>query len=129
LVRVLGDRTIVAIQGAVRLDDFDEPRPDVVLLRPREDYYSSGHAGPSDILLIIEMAESSLEFDQTIKAGLYAETGVPEYRIADIRNNRLLVYGDIRGKNYEEFRELQRGQTITPRLLEGCPIEVRDLLP
>ncbi len=129
LVRIVDDRALVAIQGSVRLDEFDEPQPDVVLLRPKADYYASGHAGPADILLIIEMADSSLEYDQTIKAELYAETGVPEYWIADIRNERLLVYGDLRDGKYGACRDLKRGGTTAPKLLPDCQIEVNDLLP
>jgi len=129
LVRIISGKAIVAIQGAVRLDEFDEPQPDVVLLRPKDDYYSSGHAGPADILLIIEMADSSLEYDQTIKVDLYAETGIAEYWIADIPNDRLLVYGEPQNKKYGPVREFRRGQSLAPKLLGDCPIEVSDLLP
>src|SRR5436309_14799931 len=70
LVRIVGDRAIVGVQGSVRLDEYDEPQPDLYLLRPKDDFYASGHAGPADILLIIEVADSSLEYDQGIKMHL-----------------------------------------------------------
>src|SRR3989475_11276825 len=91
LVRIVGDRAIVGVQGSVRLDDYDEPQPDLYLLRPKDDFYASGHAGPSDIFLIIEVADSSLEYDQTVKKDLYAETGVPEYWISNV-HHRVLGY-------------------------------------
>jgi Uma2 family endonuclease len=127
--RIVGDRAIVGVQGSIRLDEYDEPQPDVYLLLPKDDYYASGHAGPADIFLIVEMSDSSLEYDQTIKARLYAETGIVEYWIADVRNDRLLVYSDIRDRSYAVCRELHRGETIAPALLPGCQIKVDVLLP
>ena len=129
LVKAVGDEAIVGVQGSVRLDDYDEPQPDIYLLRPKEDFYASGHAGPSDILLIVEMADSSLEYDETIKMQLYAETGVPEYWIADIRNDRLICYSEPRKDAYHQIQILERGATVSPRLLPDCPIPVNSLLP
>ncbi|HET9132232.1 MAG TPA: Uma2 family endonuclease, partial [Terriglobia bacterium] len=86
-------------------------------------------AGPPDIFLIIEMADSSLEYDETLKARLYAETGVAEYWIADVRNDRLLVYSDLRNNSYAACRELRRGEVISPALLPDCRIAVNVLLP
>src|SRR5262249_50816149 len=68
LVMAAGDRAIVQPQWAVRLDLYYEPEPDIVLLQPRADYYRSRPAGPSDVLLLIEIADSSLEFDRDLKA-------------------------------------------------------------
>jgi Uma2 family endonuclease len=129
LVRIVGDRALVEVQGSVRLDEYDEPQPDIVLLRPKDDFYSSRHAGPSDIFLIIEMADSSLEYDRTIKARLYAETGVPEYWIADVGNERLFAYSDIHESTYRAIRQFQRGETVAPQLLPECRIPIDALLP
>jgi Uma2 family endonuclease len=92
LTRFVGDRAIVGVHGSIRLGEYDEPQPDIYLLRPKDDFYASGHAGPSDILLIVEMADSSLEYDRTVKLQLYAETGISEYWIADIRNDCLIAF-------------------------------------
>jgi Uma2 family endonuclease len=129
LVRMAGDKAIVGVQGSVRLDEYDEPQPDIYLLRPKDDFYASRHAGPEDILLIVEMADSSLEYDETIKMQLYAHTGVPEYWIADVRNDRLVVYSDVREDTYASRREFQRGQILAPHLLPDCRITVDVLLP
>jgi Uma2 family endonuclease len=127
--RLVSDAAIVGVQGSVRLDEYDEPQPDIYLLRPKDDFYASGHAGPSDIFLIIEMADSSLEYDQGIKMHLYAETNVPEYWVADIRNDRLIAYSDPTGNTYGVVRNFQRGDAIAPRLLPACRIPVDGLLP
>src|SRR5439155_14857700 len=83
-VRITGDKAIVRVQGAVELNDYNEPQPDIVLLRPKDDFYYGRQPGPGDIFLIVEIADSSLAFDRNIKAKLYAEMGVPEYWLADI---------------------------------------------
>ena len=129
LGRLVGDRAIVGVQGSVRLDEYDEPQPDLYLLRPKKDFYASGHAGPADILLLVEVADSSLEYDQEVKMGLYAETGVPEYWIADIRNDCVICYADRAKTTYRQIQTFQRGATLVPELLPECPIPVDALLP
>ena len=129
IVPIVGSRAIVGVQGAIRLDDWDEPEPDLFLLRPRDDFYTSKHAGPSDIFLIIEVADSSLDYDRTVKTSLYAETGVPEYWISDIPNDCVWVYVDIQERHYQTIRQFKRGEFITPRLLPDCRIPVDILLP
>jgi len=128
LSRLVGDRALVGVQGSIRLDEYNEPQPDIYLLRP-EDFYASGHAGARDLFLIIEIADSSLEYDKDLKLRLYAETGVPEYWVADIRNNRLIAYSELREDNYSVVRELGRGATLSPRLLSECTVPVDALLP
>ena len=129
LVRIVGDRAIVGVQGSVRLDEYDEPQPDLYLLRPKDDFYASGHAGPSDIFLIIEVADSSLAYDQTVKKDLYAQTGVPEYWISNVRDDCIIAYSDIQENTYRAVRQFQRGDIITPRLLPECRVPADVLLP
>jgi Uma2 family endonuclease len=129
LWRIVGDRAFVGIQGSVRLDEYDEPQPDIYLLRPKEDFYASGHATPADILLIVEVADSSLEYDQQIKQLLYAETGVPEYWIVDIRAECLIAHSNLSDGLYLRTETLARNATIIPRLLPDCSIPVDILLP
>src|SRR5207302_7430812 len=94
LMRIVGDRALVGVQGSIRLDEYDEPQPDLYLLRPKDDFYASGHAGPADIFLIIEVADSSLDYDSTIKMNLNAETGVSEYWIANVRDDCLIAHSN-----------------------------------
>jgi Uma2 family endonuclease len=75
------------------------------------------------------MADSSLEYDQTIKMQLYAETGVPEYWIADIRNDCLITHSDRRTDGYRGMKTLARGSRIAPQLLPECEVPVDALLP
>ena len=113
----------------VSLDLYSEPQPDVVLLRPRDDFYTTNHPGPADVLLLIEIADSRLAYDRGVKAGLYAETGIIEYWVADIPHDCVWAYSDIQDKAYRVVRELNRGEAVAPQLLPDCRIPIEILLP
>ena len=129
LLSIVGNHAIVGSQGSIRLDEYDEPQPDIYLLRPKEDFYASGHAGAPDIFLIVEMADSSLGYDRSTKMELYAETAVPEYWVADIQNECVIAHSNPAPKGYRTVQTWKRGTAITPRLLPECPIPVDVLLP
>jgi Uma2 family endonuclease len=122
-------KAIVRSQGGVVLDEFAAPLPDIALLKPRDDYYADRNPGAADILLIVEVANTSLEYDLTIKRDLYAITGIVEYWVADLTNNTLLVHTNPAGDRYRTVRELHRGERIAPLLLPSCEIPVDLLLP
>jgi Uma2 family endonuclease len=128
LVRAAGDSAIVQSQGSVRLDRYSEPEPDLVLLRPRADFYASRHAGPDDILLIIEVAESSIQYDRDVKAPLYAVAGIPEYWLVDLNTNLVWRYSSPEHGAYQGVEQHRRGQSIAPLLLPACRIAVDELL-
>jgi len=128
-VSAVGTQAIVQIQGSVRLGLFQEPQPDIALLRPRADNYSSQLAGPADILLIVEVADSSLEQDRAMKSRIYAEAGIREYWLANLRENVLVCHSDPEGGAYRQIQRLERGQSIAPRALPACVIGVEVLIP
>src|SRR3989442_14089199 len=90
--RKLGDITIVSVQKPVRIDDFSEPQPDIALLKPRKDFYSKSHPTPGDVLVIIVVADTSLECDRHVKLPLYARAGIPEAWLMVLRNDTIEVY-------------------------------------
>jgi Uma2 family endonuclease len=128
LVMLLVDRAIVRVQSSVRLNRYNEPEPDLVLLRPQADFYASRIPGPADILLIIEVAESSVDYDREVKAPLYAGAGVPEYWLADLNARRLVCYSDPADGAYRTLGHRSAGESVAPVLLPECPIAVADLL-
>jgi Uma2 family endonuclease len=128
LVRAALDHAVVLPQGSVRLDLFYEPQPDLVLLRPRDDFYASRHAAPRDILLVIEIADTSLEYDRDVKAPVYAAAGVPEYWLADLNANVVWRYSSPERGVYRVVDECRRGQSLAPQLLPSCAITVDALL-
>lgn len=90
--RRIGNRAIVLVQSAFRLSAYSEPEPDIVLARYRDDFYASALPGPDDILLIVEVSDSTMRHDRTTKLPLYAAAGIPEVWIVDLRRRRILVY-------------------------------------
>jgi Uma2 family endonuclease len=85
-------RVIVRVQGSVRLSDLSEPQPDLALLRRQADFYASNFAGPDDVLLIVEVADTTLTYDRGTKVPLYAQAGVPQVWVVDINGQRVFVY-------------------------------------
>ena len=128
-VRLAGDKAIVRVQGCVVLHQMAAPLPDIALLAPRDDRYLNKNPAAGDILLIVEVSDSTFRYDSTVKLQLYAITGVREYWIADLRNNRLLVHSDPKGEMYGTVKELHRGQSVAPSSLPDCSIPVGLLLP
>jgi Uma2 family endonuclease len=128
LVNAVGERAIVNAQGSIRLDRFREPQPDFVLLRPRDDFYSSALPGPADILLIVEIAESSLGYDRGVKARIYAQAAISEYWLVDLRERVVTCFTDPQGGTYRKERECRAGESIAPGALPQCAIPVDALL-
>jgi len=125
----LRGKALIRAQGAVVLDVHAAPLPDIAVLKPRDDYYATKNPGPADIFLIVEVSISSLDFDTTVKLALYAIVGIPEYWVADLENNRLLMYSNPVGDAYQSVREMRRGDSVAPLLLPDCRISVDVLLP
>ena len=112
LVRACGDLAIVSPQNPVRLDRLNEPQPDFAILRPRADRYRTGHPGPADVLLLVEVADSSLRFDRTVKLPLYAKAGIPELWIVDLKRRVMDAYRRPLGDGYSERTTYRAGETL-----------------
>ena len=83
---------LVSVQDPIRLPPHSEPEPDIALLRPRSDFYAGSHPGPEDVLLIVEVADTSLEYDRETKSPLYARAGIPELWIVDLDAESVEVF-------------------------------------
>ena len=113
LVIACGDRAIVSVQNPVRLDPTSEPQPDVAILRCRDDYYEMAEPpGPADVLLLIEAADSSLRFDRTVKAPLYARAGIAEVWIVDLQRGFLEAYRQPTSEGYEKVTKHRAGEQL-----------------
>jgi len=125
LVLAVGRNAIVRTQGSIRLSQWSEPEPDVVLLKPRPDFYRGAEfAFGTDSLLVIEVSDTTLKYDRDIKVPLYARHGVPEVWIVDVNGNVLLVYGDLRDGKYERHVVLERPATVPLTHLPGVTLDV-----
>lgn len=92
LFKLVGERATLRGQQPIIISDFSEPEPDRVIVKNRDDDYLSSHPCPEDILLLIEIADSSLKYDQEVKLPLYAEAGILDYWIFNLNDNYLEHY-------------------------------------
>lgn len=119
---------IVSSQDPVRLPD-SEPDPDISLLRPHADFYASVHPQPADIPLIVEVADTSLDYDRDVKRPMYAEAGIVEYWIVNLIHDSLEAYrGPRPDGTYQEERVLRRGESTDIAALPGVVIAVDEIL-
>jgi Uma2 family endonuclease len=125
LVISVGDRALVWVQGPARLGVDSVPEPDLALLRPHS--YRSGSPRPEDVLLVIEVAESSLRYDRTTKLRLYARAGVPEYWVVSVDGEWIEVHRSPEGDGYHERHRAGRGQTIAPVAFPDLAVAVDDV--
>ncbi len=121
------ESAIIRSQNPIQLDEFSEPEPDISVVKPRHDFYTNSHPKPEEIRLIIELSESSLEYDQEIKLPLYAAAGIPEYWIIDLRTSRIIVFTEPSEAQYLNVKTFQANEKVdTPGLPK--PLAVRELL-
>lgn len=128
LVVAAGDRALVAVQNPVRLDDRSEPQPDFALLRPRADDYRTATPRPEDVLLLIEVADSSLRYDRAVKLPLYARHDIPEVWIVDVEAGVVELCRRPSGEGYAEVSRAGRHATITPERLPGVSLPVAGIV-
>jgi Uma2 family endonuclease len=126
---VLAGRGILSVQNPVRLDDGSEPEPDVVVLRPRADDYATATPCPPDVLLLMEVADTSLDDDREIKVPLYAENGIAECWIVNLLDRVVEVYREPRNGRYADIRRIGPGEILDIALLPGAALSVVDLFP
>ncbi len=128
LQRRFSERAIVRAQGPVRLSNDSEPQPDIALLRPRDDFYSTRHPLPPDTLALIEVAESSLPYDSGRKLKAYARSGIAEYWIVNLEDNALEVHRNPSETGYADRFVATRGETVSFQAFPDEPLRVEDLL-
>ena len=126
--RALRDETaLVNVQSPLRLDMYNEPEPDLMILWPRADDYRASHPGSADVLLLAEVSETSLAYDRAVKLPVYARFGVPEVGIVDLVGGAVEVYREPKEGAYVA-RERLTGGLLAPALVPGVTIAVAGLL-
>lgn len=121
-------RSRIRVQQPILLGERTEPGPDLVLVRPREDYYRGGHPGPQDLYLVIEVAESSLTYDRQTKAPLYARAGIPELWIVNLIDHVIEVHREPSADGYRAVTVARRGDSVQSLAFPDVSIAVSDLL-
>jgi Uma2 family endonuclease len=113
--------------GLVNLGEYSEPQPDIMLLRRRADFYSNKIPEVADVLLLIEVSDSSLAYDQGIKLNLYARYGISEYWVVDVEGRRIVTYREASATGYARKTEYAPGQLATPLACPDLEVAVGDL--
>jgi Uma2 family endonuclease len=128
LVSAVGDRAIVLVQGAIRLGRRSEPQPDFALLRPRPDFYKRSHPAPADVLLVIEISDTTLRYDLQTKVPLYARHGIPAVWVADLSGRRWHFFrAPVNGRYTEIAESASPGLTPIPGL-DGIEVDLTGVL-
>lgn len=120
---------IVRTQGAIRISDDSEPEPDIALLRFREDFYATSQPTPTDILLVVEVSDSTLAYDRDVKIILYGQAGIPEAWIINLIEDCIEVFSEPGSEGYAQCGVYRRGDRISPSTLPDVEFAVDDLLP
>lgn len=123
----IGDRAIVSVQNPVRMGTDTESEPDITVLKVRQDFYRASHPGPSDVLLIVEVADSSLAYDRDVKLPLYARHGIPEVWLVDLQNRLMSSYRDPAGELYRDVRTTATPGLITLSQMSDVSVDLKAL--
>lgn len=126
--RQIRDEAIVRIQSPIQLSEFSEPEPDVALLRPRPDFYAGSHPKPEEVLLAVEVAETSVGYDRGTKIPAYGRAGIAEAWLVDLVDEVIEVYSAPSAQGYREVRRLWRGDSLTSQALPDVELAVDDVL-
>lgn len=124
----LRERVVVGVQNPVVLGPYWEPQPDLALLKARDDFYAHAHPGPEDVLLIVEVEETSLDVDRRVKVPAYARAGVAETWLLNLADDRLEVFRDPAPEGYRDVRRLGRGDRVALVALPEIEFAVEEIL-
>lgn len=124
----LHKQAIVRIQSPIVLNNFSEPEPDIALLKRRDDFYRTVNATPNDVLLIIEVADTTVKYDRDVKFPKYAESDIPEAWLIDLENDRIEIHSEPTPNGYKLVKILHRGDIAESSVFEQIKISVEDIL-
>lgn len=123
-----GDTAIVLVQCPIELHDTSEPEPDVSLLKFREDFYADAHPKPEDTLLAVEVSDTTLAHDTSVKLPAYARAGIPKVWIVDPNSNSIQIHSNPQTGEYRNTTRIRRGDTFESKALSGAEIAASDIL-
>jgi Uma2 family endonuclease len=125
---LLEPSVLISVQDPVELGPRSEPEPDVALLRWRDGFYESSHPQASDVYLVIEVADRTLDYDRSVKAPLYSRSDIFEYWIVNLQDNVIEVYRQPSPSGYQMIQSYQRGMAIEVMALPGLGLTVDRIL-
>ena len=127
LAGAAGGRFIVFPQNPISLSENSEPQPDLALLKPRDDYYRAALPTRADVLLLVEVADTTLEYDEATKVPLYARSGIPEVWLVNLRDQVVEVFREPTAQGYVRNTRVVRGQRVASLAFPDLVLPVDDL--
>ena len=124
----LGDRAFIWTQNPIILRNYSEPQPDLAILKWRDDFYASALPTPEDILLIIEVADSTIAYDRDVKMPLYAVNGIPEMWLFDVNQQSIEGYTQPSSSGYKRMQRYEQGDTLAMNAFPEFNFNWEDLL-
>lgn len=123
-----GKRANVSVQLPLALDERSEPEPDLMLLARKSDFYASGHPTPEEVLLLIEVADSSLDYDKDQKIPAYAAAGVQEVWLVDVAHCSLKIFREPDGvREYQQLHTVAKEESFAPKAFPEIMLTFPDL--
>jgi Uma2 family endonuclease len=121
-------RAVISGQNPVQLSDFTEPQPDIVLLKPRKDFYRGKHPEAADALLVVEVSDTTLAYDRDVKLSYYAAARIPEVWIEDLNSDRILVFRNPDNGVYQVRLTRSRDESISVQAFSDTEFKVSDFI-
>ena len=121
-IRAVAGAAVVRIQGPIRLSRSSELQPDLAVLRPRADRYANSHPTAADVLLLVEVSDTTLQFDRDVKSALYARHAIPELWIVDLKHSELQIFREPRREGYADRSVVGAGVVQLPSLDIGVDL-------
>ncbi len=128
LMRLLGDNAIISVQDPIHIDDYNEPEPDIALLKPREDFYAESHPAPQDVLLLVEVSDSTVEYDREIKKSIYAKAEIAEFWLVNLKESTIECYTQPKNGNYRLAQIFETGEMVQSKTIENLKLKVKEIL-
>ena len=123
-IRNLPNSIECSTQLPIVIENHSEPEPDIALLRSRDDDYQQEHPSPADVLLLVEVAQSSLILDLGKKLRVYAAASIPEYWVVDLAKRVLVVHRDPAGGAYRDVKTVAAGDSVAPVAAPSCQLDL-----
>lgn len=127
-IRLFGEKVIVRGQDPIRLDDFSEPEPDVVLANWDDNEYAENHPTPADILLVMEISDTTLIYDREAKAAAYSRNNIGQYLLLNLQNETIEDFREPGADGYGFKRTLRKGDVFNLVAFPEIEINIDDLL-
>jgi Uma2 family endonuclease len=128
LVQQLSEKAILSVRNAVSIGEISEPEPDVSILKYREDFYETAKATEKDVLLLIEVSDSTMSYDRRVKIAMYAQANIPEVWLVNLSRKIVEVYTQPEDGKYKVVGKLGKSHLITPKLLPELTVKISDII-